>query len=125
MIARATGPENEPPVVAVTRSVAVLPCTTKTFAAAALAVRLADAVMARLLVVVAEAAPLVPVIVMLPVPTTAARFTETVTMELVPGFTLAGLKLTVTPLGAVAFRATGRVYPLAVETATANVAVLP
>jgi hypothetical protein len=50
---------------------------------------------------------LVPVIAMLPAPAAAEVVAETVAVVLDPGFTLAGLKVTVTPLGAVALSVTG------------------
>jgi hypothetical protein len=50
--------------------------------------------------------PLVPVIVMEPDPAAAVDAAVTVTVALAPVFTLAELKVTVTPLGAVAFSAT-------------------
>ena len=53
--------------------------------------------------------PLVPLTVMLPVPAAAVVDAVTVAVALAPGFTLVGLKLTVTPVGAVADRTTALV----------------
>lgn len=120
-----TAPENDPPVVVVTWRVAVLPCTTVTLVAAAAEVKVGGASTVRLVVADCVVVPLVPAMAMLAVPRVADDDTETVAVELAPGVTLAGLKLTETPLAAVAFSATGSVYPLLAETATVNVAVLP
>ena len=110
----------------VTRKVAVLPCTTETLAAAAVIVSVGGASTVRVVVADWVAAPLVPVMAILMLfRAGAAVVTETVAVLLVPGFTLAGLKLTMTPLGAVAFRVTDCVYPLVAATATVKVAVLP
>ena len=54
---------------------------------------------------VAEARPLTPLIVMVPAPAVAVVDAEIVAVAVDPGFTLAGLKATVTPAGAVADRA--------------------
>lgn len=62
---------------------------------------------------------------MLPAPAAAEVVAETVAVVLDPDFTLAGLKVTVTPLGAVALSVTGWVYPLVADTATVKVAVSP
>jgi hypothetical protein len=70
------------------------------------------------------ALPLVPVMAMLPVPGVAVALTETVAVLLVPGLREAGLKLTVTPDGAVACNATACVNPLLAATETVKVAVL-
>lgn len=78
----------------------------------------------RLMVADWVALPLVPVITMLPVPGVAVALTETVAVPLVPGFREAGLKLTVTPDGAVACRTTDCVNPLLAATASVKVAVL-
>ena len=69
--------------------------------------------------------PLVAVMAMLPAPAGAVAAAVTVAVALAPGLRLAGLKLTFTPLGAVAFRVTFCVYPLLAASATVNVAVLP
>jgi hypothetical protein len=69
--------------------------------------------------------PLLAVIAMLPAPAAAVFDAETVAVEVPPGVTLAGLKLTVTPLGAVALRVTAWVKPLAADTATVKVVVWP
>jgi hypothetical protein len=77
------------------------------------------------LAAVVLAVPLVPVMVIVPVPTAAEAATETVAVALAPGFTLAGLKLTVMPMGAVALSVTPFVKPLVAVTAMVKVDVLP
>jgi hypothetical protein len=79
----------------------------------------------RLVAAVALAVPLVAVAVIVPVPAVVVVAAVTVTVALPPGFTLAGLKLTVTPVGAVAFNVTALVKPLVAATATVKVMVLP
>jgi hypothetical protein len=70
---------------------------------------------------VAVAEPLAALTVIVPLPATAAAVVVTVAVALAPGFTLAGLKLTVTPAGAVADNVTTLVKPLAAPTATVKV----
>jgi hypothetical protein len=74
---------------------------------------------------VAVAEPLVAFTVIVPVPAAAAVVVVTVAVALAPGFTLAGLKLTVTPVGAVADRVTAFVKLLAAPTATVKVVDCP
>ena len=74
---------------------------------------------------VTVAAPLVPLTVIVPVPAVAVVDAVTVAVALAPGFTLAGLKLTVTPVGAVADSVTALVKPLLAATATVNVTAWP
>jgi len=74
---------------------------------------------------VAFAVPLVAVMEIVAVPGTAEAAAETVTVALAPGLTLAGLKLTVTPAGAVAFSVIALMKPDVAVTATAKVVVLP
>jgi len=71
------------------------------------------------------AAPLVPVTAIVPVPMVAEVAAETVAVALAPGLTLDGLKVTVTPVGAVALSATAFVKPVLAVTATVKVVVLP
>lgn len=77
------------------------------------------------MVAVAVAVPLVPVSVIVAVPVEADDAMETVAVVLAPGLTLAGLKLTVTPVVAVALSVTAFVKPPVAETATVKVADLP
>jgi hypothetical protein len=70
---------------------------------------------------VAVAAPLTAFTVIAPVPAAAVVDAVTVAVALAPGFTLAGLKLTVTPVGAVADSVTAFVKPLVAPTATVKV----
>lgn len=70
---------------------------------------------------VAVNVPLVPVIAIVPVPAVAAVVAFTVAIEVAPGATLVGLKLTLTPLGAVAVSDTRLLNPLAAPTATVKV----
>jgi hypothetical protein len=74
---------------------------------------------------VAVAAPLVAFTVMAPVPAAADVVVVTVAVALDPGLTLAGLKLTVTPVGAVADSVTALPKPLAAPTATLKVVDWP
>jgi hypothetical protein len=53
--------------------------------------------------------PAVPFIVMVPLPAGAVADANTVAVAVAPGTTLAGLKLTLTPAGAVADRVIGEV----------------
>jgi hypothetical protein len=123
--AKITWPEYAPAVVVVTPSVAVPPFMMATLAAAALTLRLGAEETVSATVVVATMPPLVPVMVMVEVPATAAEVTVNVAVALVPAFAEAGLKLSVTPLGAVAVRAGDPVNPPVPVTATVNVADLP
>jgi len=70
---------------------------------------------------VAEAEPLAALTVIVPVPAAAAVDAVTVAVAFAPGFTLAGLKLTVTPAGAVAESVIAFVNPLVAPTATVKV----
>ena len=112
------------PLAAETATVKVpdLPCTTLKVEAVGVKISVGEATVTALLAV-PEKLPLVPVIAMFPAPTVAAVVVETVAVVLVPGFTLDGLNVTVTPLGAVAFNATESVNPVAAEIATKKVAV--
>lgn len=74
---------------------------------------------------VAVAAPLVPVTVIEPVPAADVEPALTVAVADDPGFTLEGLKVTVTPVGPLAVSITGLVYPLAAPTAIEKVADMP
>lgn len=74
---------------------------------------------------VAVAVPLVAFTTMAPVAAAAVVDGVTVTVALAPGFTLAELKVTVTPVGAVAVSVTGLVKPLLAPTATFNVTACP
>jgi hypothetical protein len=67
--------------------------------------------------------PLRPLTTIVPVPAVAVVAAVTVAVALAPGFTLAGLKLTVTPVGAVADSVTAFVKPLVAPTATVKVVV--
>jgi hypothetical protein len=67
---------------------------------------------------VAVATPLVPVTVTVPEPAEAVAAPATITVAVPPGFTLVGLKLTVTPDGAVAERLIRLVNPVVAPTAT-------
>ena len=71
------------------------------------------------------AEPLAAVIVIAADPAAADVAADTVTVALAPGFTDAGLKLTVTPVGAVAFSVTALVKPAVAPMETVNVVVLP
>lgn len=74
---------------------------------------------------VVVAAPLVPLSVIVSCPVAAVAAARTVAVAVDPGITLDGLKLTVTPVGAVAVRVTGFVNPVLALTATLNVLVWP
>jgi hypothetical protein len=74
---------------------------------------------------VAVAEPLAAFTEIVPLPAAAVVEAETVAVALEPGLTLAGLKLTVTPVGAVADNVIAFVYPLVAPTATVNVVVCP
>ena len=67
---------------------------------------------------VAVAEPLAALTAIVPVPAAAVADAVTVAVALAPGFTLAGLKLTVTPVGAVAERVIALAKPLAAPTVT-------
>jgi hypothetical protein len=67
---------------------------------------------------VALDSPAVPFKVIAPVPPGAVAEAKTVAVEVAPGTMLAGLNVTLTPLGAVADSAMGEVYPLAAPTVT-------
>jgi hypothetical protein len=67
---------------------------------------------------VAVATPLVPVTTIVPLPAAAVADGLTVTVAVLPAFKVAGLKLTVTPVGAVAARVMLLVNPLVAPTAT-------
>ena len=69
--------------------------------------------------------PAAPLTAMTPVPAAAVVDAVTVAVAVDPGLILAGLKLTVTPLGPVADSATGLVKPLDALTPTVNVVVWP
>ena len=62
---------------------------------------------------------------MLPVPAVAVPEAETVAVAVDPDLMLAGLKVTVTPAGAVADKAMELVNPVLAETPTENVVVCP
>jgi len=70
---------------------------------------------------VAEVEPLAAFTAIVPVPAAAVVDAVTVAVALAPGFTLAGLKLTVTPVGAVAESVIAFVNPLVAPTATVKV----
>ena len=74
---------------------------------------------------VPEADPLAPLIVSVLVPAAAAVVVDTVAVALAPGFTLAGLKVTVTPVEPVADNMTALVKPLAAPTVTVKVVLCP
>jgi hypothetical protein len=76
-------------------------------------------------VAVAVATPLVPFTVTVPVPAEAVAAPATMTVAVPPGFTLAGLKATVTPEGVVAERVIELVNPLVAPTATVYVVDWP
>jgi len=83
------------------------------------------AVMVTALVAVAVAEPLAALMVMVPVAAAAVVAAVTVAVALEPGLTLAGLKDTVTPVGAVADSVTALVKPVVAPTATVNVVDWP
>jgi len=83
------------------------------------------AVMVTALVAVAVAEPLVAFMVMVPAPAAAVVAAVTVAVALEPGLTLAGLKETVTPVGAVADSEIALVNPVVAATATVNVVDWP
>jgi hypothetical protein len=85
----------------------------------------AGSVTVRPSVAVAVAAPLMAFTVIVPVPAAAEAVVVTVAVALAPGLTLAGLKLTVTPAGAVAEGVTAFAKPLAAPTATVKVVDWP
>jgi hypothetical protein len=67
--------------------------------------------------------PLRPLTTIVPVAAVDVVAAVTVAVALAPGLTLAGLKLTVTPVGAVADSVTALVNPLVAATTTVNVVV--
>jgi hypothetical protein len=73
----------------------------------------------------AVAEPAMPVTAMVPAPAVAVPDAVTVAVELDPDFTLAGLKVTVTPVGAVADSTIGLVKPVLAPTPTLNVTAWP
>jgi hypothetical protein len=110
--------------VTATEKVAVWPRKTETEAADGLRVN-AGATTVTASLAVPVKLPLVAESAMLPAPAVAVVAAVIVAVELAPGLRLAGLKLTVTPVGAVAWRVTACVYPPVAESATVKVAVLP
>jgi hypothetical protein len=114
------------PVVAptATEKVVVFPGATTKEAGANVTVSVgATTVTPTLAVAVAE--PLAPFTEIVPLPAAAVVEAETVAVALEPGLTLAGLKLTVTLVGAVADNVIAFVYPLVAPTATVNVVRCP
>jgi hypothetical protein len=114
------------PLLAPTATANVVDCPWKVLTDVALGVRVsvgATTVTGTLNDTVAE--PAVPFTAIVPDPAAAVPDAVTVAVALAPAFTLAGLKVTVTPLGAVADSAIGLVKPLLAPTATVNVTACP
>ena len=124
LTASETAPEKAPPVVVNCR-VPDAPWAISTLVALSAMVKVGVPRIVTGTDVVAVVLPLTPVMVMFDVPGVAVPATVSVTVELAPGFTLTGLKLSVTPAGVVALRLTVPVNPPVAVTAKVKIAVLP